>query len=64
MQAIFKDPDWYAERMLSELDGSSRLSLSIDMQHLDGEIVEIAIEDLYAENALDRLRSRSRSLTF
>lgn len=36
--------------------------LVIDLSHLDSEIVEIAIEDLYAENASARLETRSKLL--
>lgn len=58
-QAIFDDPDWYIERM-EEREDELAQPLLVDLQHFDSEIVEIAIEDLYTENASTRMQSRSK----
>lgn len=43
-------------------EGSAK-PLTVDLSHLDSEIVEIAIEDLYAEDASARLEKRSKFFT-
>lgn len=40
----------------------TRQTLVIDLKHLDSEIVEIAIQDLYTENGLPRLQHRSEPI--
>lgn len=60
VQAIFNDPDWYTERMEGDADDEALQPLVVDLQHLNSELVEIAIADLYTENAAERLHSRSK----
>lgn len=62
LKAIFNDPDWYAERMDDAVTEDTRQTLVIDLKHLDSEIVEIAIQDLYTENGLHRLQHRSEPI--
>lgn len=46
-----------------DVDDEALQPLHIDLRHLDSELAEIAIADLYAQNAANRLRTRSQFTT-
>lgn len=48
--------------MEGDADDEALQPLVVDLQHLNSELVEIAIADLYTENAAERLHSRSKCL--